>query len=102
MHVAAPALTPSQYISLQVVSFTPIYTMKVNSSSGIIEKFSETPGTISLKEFKVIFSIEVCELEFKYGVNYTNAFAFKQLDRYVHYDALDVYEQHSSRILGVT
>ncbi len=44
----------------------------------------------------------VCELELKYGANYTEAFAFKQLARYVHYEALDVYEQHSSRILGVT
>jgi hypothetical protein len=44
----------------------------------------------------------VCELEFKYGANYTEAFAFKQLARYVHYEALDVYEQHSARILGVT
>jgi hypothetical protein len=42
------------------------------------------------------------ELELKYGVNYTEAFAFKQLARYVHYEALDVYEQHSARILGVT
>jgi len=44
----------------------------------------------------------VCELELKYGVNYTEAFTFKQLARYVHYEALDVYEQHFSRILGVT
>jgi len=44
----------------------------------------------------------VCELELKYGVNYTEAFAFKQLARYVHYEALDVYEQHSARILCVT
>jgi hypothetical protein len=44
----------------------------------------------------------VCELEFKYGANYIEAFAFKQLARYVHYEALDVYEQHSLRILGVT
>jgi hypothetical protein len=29
-------------------------------------------------------------------------FAFKQLARYVHYEALDVYKQHSLRILGVT
>jgi hypothetical protein len=43
----------------------------------------------------------VCELEFKYGTNYTEAFAFKQLARYVHYEALDVYEQQSARILGV-
>jgi hypothetical protein len=41
-------------------------------------------------------------LELKYGANYTEAFAFKQLARYVHYEALDVYEQHSARILGVT
>jgi hypothetical protein len=44
----------------------------------------------------------VCELELKYGANYIEAFAFKQLARYVHYEALDVYEQHSARILGVT
>jgi hypothetical protein len=44
----------------------------------------------------------VYELKLKYGVNYTEAFAFKQLTRYVHHEALDVYEQHSSRILGVT
>jgi hypothetical protein len=44
----------------------------------------------------------VCELELKYGANYTEAFVFKQLARYVHYEALDVYEQHSPRILGVT
>ncbi len=44
----------------------------------------------------------VCELELKYGTNYTEAFAFKQLARYVHYEALDVYEQHFARILGVT
>ncbi len=44
----------------------------------------------------------VCELKLKYGVNYTEAFTFKQLARYVHYEALDVYEQHSLKILGVT
>jgi hypothetical protein len=27
---------------------------------------------------------------------------FKQLAHYVHYEALDVYKQHSSRILGIT
>jgi hypothetical protein len=43
----------------------------------------------------------VCELELKCGANYTKAFAFKQLAYYVHYEALDVYEQHSSRILGI-
>jgi hypothetical protein len=44
----------------------------------------------------------VSGLELKYGVNYIEVFAFKQLARYVHYEALDVYEQHSSRILGIT
>jgi hypothetical protein len=44
----------------------------------------------------------VCELEFKYGANYIEAFTFKQLACYVHYEALDVYEQHSPRILGIT
>jgi hypothetical protein len=76
--------------------------MEVSSSSRKIEKFNGRPGTISLREFKVIFSTVVCELELKYGANYTDAFAFKQLARYVHYEALDVYEQHSPRILGIT
>ncbi|CAM6062338.1 unnamed protein product [Sphagnum tenellum] len=102
MLVAAPTFTPSPYTSLQAVTSTPIYTMEVSSSSGIIEKFSRRPGTISLREFKVTFSTVVCELELKYGANYTEAFAFKQLARYVHYEALDVYEQHSARILGVS
>jgi hypothetical protein len=44
----------------------------------------------------------VCELELKYGINYTKAFVFKQLAHYVHYEALNVYEQHSPRILGIT
>jgi hypothetical protein len=44
----------------------------------------------------------VCELKLNYGANYIEVFAFKQLARYVHYEALDVYEQHSSRISGVT
>ncbi len=66
--------------------------MEVNNSFGRIEKFSGRPGTISLREFKATFSIMVCELEFKYSVNYTEAFAFKQLTCYVHYEALDVYE----------
>jgi hypothetical protein len=43
----------------------------------------------------------VCELELKYDANDTEVFAFKQLARYVHYEALDVYEQHSLKILGV-
>jgi hypothetical protein len=76
--------------------------MEVRSSSRRIEKFSGRPGTISLREFKATFSTVVCELELKYGVNYTKAFAFKQLALYVHYEALDVYEQHFARILGVT
>jgi hypothetical protein len=64
--------------------------MEVSSSSGRINKFSEKPSTISLKEFKVILSIVVCELELKYGVNYTEAFTSKQLACYVHCEALDV------------
>jgi hypothetical protein len=43
-----------------------------------------------LKEFKATFSTMVCELELKYGVNCTEAFAFKQLAHYVHYEVLDV------------
>jgi hypothetical protein len=76
--------------------------VKVSSSSRRIDKFSGRSSTISLKEFKVTFSIVVCELELKYGANHIEMFAFKQLARYVHYEALDVYEQHSPRILGVT
>jgi hypothetical protein len=44
----------------------------------------------------------VYELELKYATNYTKVFAFKQLAHYVHYEALDVYEQHFLRILSVT
>jgi hypothetical protein len=51
--------------------------MEVNSSSKRIEKFSRRPDTISLKEFKATFKTVVYELEFKYGANYTKAFAFK-------------------------
>jgi hypothetical protein len=76
--------------------------MEVSSSFGRIEKFSEKLGTIYLKEFKAIFLIVVCELEFKYGANYIEVFTFKQLAHYVHYEAFDVYEQHSLRILNVT
>jgi len=81
---------------------TPIYTMEVNNSFGKIEKFNERPITISLREFKATFSNVVCELELKYGANYIKAFALKKLACYVHYEALDVYEQHSPRILNVT
>jgi hypothetical protein len=98
----APTFTPSPYIQLQVVTSTPIYTMEVSKSSWRIEKFNRRPGTIFLRELKATFSIVVYELELKYGVTYTKAFAFKQLAHYVHYEALDVYEQQSSRILGVT
>jgi len=76
--------------------------MEVNSSLRIIKKFSRRLGTISLKEFKSTFSTVVCELEFKYGANYIEAFTFKQLARDVHYEALDVYKQYFSRILGIT
>ncbi len=100
--VIARTFIPSPYIPLQTMTSTPIYTMEVISSSGRIEKFNGRPRTISLKEFKSTFSTMVCELELKYGANYIEAFAFKQLAHYVHYEALDVYEQHSARILGVT
>jgi len=76
--------------------------MEVSSSSWRIEKFSGRPRTIFLKKFKATFSIVVCELELKYGANYTEAFAFKQLARYVHYEALNVFKQHFLRILDVT
>jgi hypothetical protein len=76
--------------------------MEVNISSGKIEKFNRRPGTISLRGFKATFSIVVNELVLKYGTNCTEVFAFKQLTRYVHYEALNVYEQHSPRILGIT
>jgi len=66
--------------------------MEVNDFFRKIEKFSGRLGTISLGEFKATFSIVVCELEFRYGTNYTEAFSFKQLTRYVHYEALNVYE----------
>jgi hypothetical protein len=101
MHVVALAFTPSPYIPLQAMISTPIYTMEVSRSSRRIEKFHWRSGTISLREFKASFPTVVCELEFKYGVNYTEAFAFKQLAYYVHYEALDVYEHLSPRILGI-
>jgi hypothetical protein len=100
--VATLTFTPSLYIPLQAITFTPTYTMEVNDSFGRIEKFNERPFTISLREFKANFSTMVYELELKYGTNYTKAFAFKQLARHVHYETLDVYKQHSLRILGVT
>jgi hypothetical protein len=67
--------------------------MEINNYSRKIEKFNRRPCIISLREFKVTFSTMVYELEFKYGAYHTEAFAFKQLARYVHYEALDVYEQ---------
>ncbi len=90
--IATPTFTPSLYISFQAVTSTPIYTMEVRNSFGRIEKFNGRRGTISLREFKATFSTMVCELELKYGSNYTKAFVFKQLACYVHYEALDVYE----------
>ncbi len=76
--------------------------MEVNNYFGIIKKFNERPSIIFLREFKANFSIVVCELEFKYGVNYIEVFAFKQSACYVHYEALDVYEEYCKRILSVT
>ncbi len=93
MPTTVPTFTPSPSIPLQTITSTPKYTMVVNSSSfWKIEKFSERPSTISLREFRATLSTMDCELELKYGANYTNAFAFKQLARDVHYEALDVYE----------
>jgi hypothetical protein len=51
--------------------------MEVSSFFGRIEKFSKRLGTIFLKEFKVIFSTMVCELEFKYGAYDTEMFTLK-------------------------
>jgi hypothetical protein len=65
--------------------------MEVSSSSKRIEKFNWRPCAISLKEFKTTFSTVVYELELKYGANYIEAFAFKQLAHYVHYEALDAW-----------
>jgi hypothetical protein len=76
--------------------------MEVSTSCGRIGKFSGRPGTISLREFKATFSTMVYELKLKYGVNYTEVFVFKQLAHYVDYEALDVYKQHSPKILGIT
>jgi hypothetical protein len=47
-------------------------------------KFSRRPSTIFLKEFKATFSIVVCELEFKYGANYTEA-GFCKIWRFIHF-----------------
>ncbi len=92
MLAATPTFTQSSYIPLQAITSTLIYTMEVSNSSKRIEKFNGRLSTISLREFKVTFLIMVCELEFKYGINYIEVFTFKQLARYVHYEALDVYE----------
>ncbi len=90
----------TSYISLQAMTLTSMYTMEVSNSFRRIENFNRRLCTISLREFKATFLAMVCELELKYGVNYTEVLALKQLARYVHYEALDVYEQHSIRILG--
>ncbi len=49
-----PAFTPSPYIPLQAITFTPIHTMEVSSFFRRIEKFSGRPSTISLREFRVL------------------------------------------------
>ncbi len=59
MHVVELVFTPSLYILLQAVTSTPVYTMEVNSSFRKIKKFNRRPSTISLREFKVTFSIVV-------------------------------------------
>ncbi len=67
-----------------------------------MEKFSGRQSTIFLRDFKATFSTVIFELELNYGINYTEVFTFKQLAHYVHYEALNVYEQHSLKILGIT
>ncbi len=78
MPIITLAFTPSPYISLQVVTCTFICTMEVRNSSSKIEKFNGKSSSISLREFKVTFSTMVCELEFKYSVNYVKAFTLKK------------------------
>jgi hypothetical protein len=73
--------------------------MEVKASFARIEKFCKRPCNISLRGFKATFSIVVYEYVFKYGTNYIKVFT---LDRYVQCKALDVYEQHFLRNLGVT
>jgi hypothetical protein len=51
--------------------------MEVNNSSRRIKKLNRRPCASFLREFKATFSTVVCELEFKYGANYIEAFAFK-------------------------
>ncbi len=75
--------------------------MEVSSSFKGIDKFSRRPCAIFFREFKVTFSTMICELELKYVANYTEAFTFKQLAHYVHYEALDVYEQHFLKIFDI-
>jgi hypothetical protein len=75
--IATPTFTPSPYILLQAMTSTPLCIMKVNNFSGKIKKFNRSLGTIFLKEFKATFSTMVCELELKYGTNYTKAITFK-------------------------
>jgi hypothetical protein len=48
-----------------------------------------------LRELNATSSTVVCELKLKYGANYIEVFAFKQLAHYVHYEA-------SPKILGIT
>jgi len=47
--------------------------MEVNNSFDRMEKFKKRLGTIFLKEFKATFLTVICELELKYGINYTEA-----------------------------
>jgi hypothetical protein len=60
------------------------------SSSRKIEKFNRRPNTTSFREFKTTFSTMF--MNWSSSINYTEAFVFKQLARYVHYEALDVYK----------
>jgi hypothetical protein len=67
--------------------------MEVRSCSGNIEKFSERPRTKQLsKLWFVNWNLSMVLIITKRS----------HLNNLVHYEGLDVYEQHSSRILGVT
>jgi hypothetical protein len=71
---------PAASVYHPTTSFTHLpAAMEYSSTTSKLEKFSSRPGTITLREFKATFYTVVYELELKYGSNFTNAFAFKQL-----------------------
>ncbi|CAM6088514.1 unnamed protein product [Calypogeia fissa] len=96
--IATPGNASATFVLQQATS--PAYSMEGSGSSSKIEKFSGRPGTVTLREFKATFYTIVYELELKFKQDFTNAFAFKQLARYVHHEALDVYQQYSPQLLS--